>query len=814
MRLLSLLCVTLAYGAESARRRLGGLGPFAQIHAIWPFDEQACRTSPRVAAANQSINFTTFNCIPYEESLKITEAMSFAVVDSILARLPAVGRVAIVAQVWYVAQRESISRAVRAGVALFLVESSFDLAEYGIDLTQHLVLEFWPDNSAGASSVGQELCRRVGSPQRLRVAGLYPAGGGGEWGAYSVRVDGAIAALQRCLDNRIDTRTALDIGPMITAEGWGREEAREIFESVFMTDVGIDAVITAGDNPAIGVIEAADSMLTLQDAQSLFVSGFDDDPMLEPYLQTGRAFATVNQLLDFPNFGVWHSLPDMIDVIAKRGYHTTAEVQANFPALGAGHVVHCGVLMKPSGSDVQGYLISRLLGGSYDTNVPARAPPGRGAGEAARYGATITEVSVSVQDIVIESINVPAGTFEATFWLQTWWIDKRLTWPSTLYSGSIQVMASLLWTPTLYVKNHLSERTGQNVGETLVTVNASGVARWGRKITGEFACSMSIEPYPYDVHECHLNITSDVPIEQLVLHPDPLPGEQFSSDLQSNLTGPEGYTTKLTGSTQSSIPPWRSPVRKSQSAIKVTVLIEREPSFVTTMHVMMGWLLVILCSAQYWIPRDGNTDRAGLAITTVLASTVLMTEASVSTKPTWLQYFFIVCITFQALSFLIAVVAGRRQGISAKKERKSKSARRAGQAQEGASFQQAPRLAIKRQRAGHRRLRSLSRIFSVPARVGSAGAIVLGVCEEITGRRNHDIQDLIGIRIMLPGFLLACTILPFLTTAVCSGDHCQHHPKSGANSELFIVNVICLALWCSAFLLVRVAKCMPKAQPS
>ena len=178
--------------------------------------------------------------------------------------------------------------------------------------------------------------------------------------------------------------------------------------------------------------------------------------------------------------------------------------------------------MKPSGSDVQGYLISRLLGGSYDTNVPARAPPGRGAGEAARYGATITEVSVSVQDIVIESINVPAGTFEATFWLQTWWIDKRLTWPSTLYSGSIQVMASLLWTPTLYVKNHLSERTGQNVGETLVTVNASGVARWGRKITGEFACGMSIEPYPYDVHECHLNITSDVPIEQLVLHPDPL----------------------------------------------------------------------------------------------------------------------------------------------------------------------------------------------------------------------------------------------------------------------------------------------------
>ena len=43
-------------------------------------------------------------------------------------------------------------------------------------------------------------------------------------------------------------------------------------------------------------------------------------------------------------------------------------------------------------------------------------------------------------------------------------------------------------------------------------------------------------------------------------------------------------------------------------------------------------------------------DRAGLAITTVLATVVLMTEGVVSKAQTWLSVFFIVCTTYQASS--------------------------------------------------------------------------------------------------------------------------------------------------------------------
>lgn len=42
----------------------------------------------------------------------------------------------------------------------------------------------------------------------------------------------------------------------------------------------------------------------------------------------------------------------------------------------------------------------------------------------------------------------------------------------------------------------------REAGETLVTVFNDGRVTWARKVTGEFDCTMRIEPYPYDMHTC------------------------------------------------------------------------------------------------------------------------------------------------------------------------------------------------------------------------------------------------------------------------------------------------------------------------
>ena len=88
--------------------------------------------------------------------------------------------------------------------------------------------------------------------------------------------------------------------------------------------------------------------------------------------------------------------------------------------------------------------------------------------------------------------------------------------------------------------------------------------------------------------------------------------------------------------------------------------IERQPSFVISGYVLMGWMLAVLSMTQFWLPEEaGNMDRVGLGITCVLASTVLQTEGKVSHVSTWLDAFFTICTTFQAMSFLITVGAQR-----------------------------------------------------------------------------------------------------------------------------------------------------------
>lgn len=173
-------------------------------------------------------------------------------------------------------------------------------------------------------------------------------------------------------------------------------------------------------------------------------------------------------------------------------------------------------------------------------------------------------------------------------------------------------------------------------------------------------------------------------------------------------------------------------------------------------------------------------DRAGLAITTVLATVVLMTEGVVSKVPTWLSVFFIICTTYQAASFLTTITAGRRFGHRAKED-----AFQASQpAAKPPSATCSPSAWAKRNWPG----------------LATWLAAILMLCEELTGREEDDMQDLFAIRILVPTFLLACITLPFLTLSMCIDADCQveEHPEAGARSPLFLTNAILLGIWCLA----------------
>jgi len=628
-------------------------GPITEVHGIF-----GCKTdyTAQLEFAADARSLFTPDWVEYNfthcigPSRTEPQSSSDAIIDPILES--ATGRVAFVTNIGF--QRgilAALSRAaITAGAAIFNVGKFPPEPSWypGLNLTQHLMLGFGPDREAAASYIGYELCRRHGQQATLRVATIY---------AYSdtndVQIDAALQAFATsCRATKVEV-----VASTRTAAYQGGPSEQLWMEAVLVADPNVQAVITSSDAVARYVVAAADRVLTPPLARALFVSGWGYDEEIQPYLNRDRVFATTRDISKL----LWRTFEITVRQVSERGWASTAEVQDDMPPLGDGYILKYHAILMPS--DAEGYLINRLLTSSSYNPVVRPLPQGDLAAAAADGGAATsatlaTLVTVGVTEMVVDSINVPANTFQATFWLMMQWEDKRLEWPARQYSGTIQLPKEQVWTPSLYATNHLSELMQREAGDSQVTLRSYGLVSWAQKITGEFDCKMRVEPYPYDIHTCFINISTDTEASKVNIEPG----------LDYEITGwEEGYDITLVPPYEGCIDSTASPVSLEQARVTYEFKIIRNPDFVITTYVMMAWLLVILTFMQFWIPEEsGNMDRAGITITTVLATIVLLTEAAVSKARTWLSLFFIVCIAYEALSFFTTIVVGRRFGHRAK----------------------------------------------------------------------------------------------------------------------------------------------------
>ncbi|EOD14459.1 hypothetical protein EMIHUDRAFT_211931 [Emiliania huxleyi CCMP1516] len=639
------------------------------------------------------------------------------ILDPIIARArrSASGRVALVGSPGVQPDKiEALARVAREGVAVFVFNAGAGFEQH-VNFSQHFLLKLEANLNQGGQQLGGELCRRWGSTSSapLRLATLYSLDREADG-----RIDNAILGFQAGCE-----ASEVVIVASVRLSGWTESTARRYMEAMFLADDTINAVLTTSDRHAIGAVTAANVRLPPYRARSLFVNGFGNDEFIRPYLDDDSVFATVDPMINHARKGMWRSLSTALEMASQNGWMTTADVKADVPGM-EGFTLLSSSLLIPS--DAEGHILSKVLGSAYNSAV------------------------------VVQEISVPANTFQATFWMKTSWSDTRLEWSDEQFNGTIQV-----WTPNLFVQNHLSEVVERDAGETLVTVRHDGVVTWSQKVTGEFDCSpMSISPYPYDIHTCSFNITTDVEVTKVHLA-----GFGFSISSQ-----PEGFALERVcnksrcspasvGIHEGETDMQHSAMSFAQPLVTYTFKITREPSYIITSY------------------ESGNMDRAGLAITTVLATVVLMTEGVVSKVPTWLSVFFIVCTTYQAASFLTTITAGRRFGHRAKED-----AFQASQpAAKPPSATCSPSAWAKRNWPG----------------LATWLAAILMLCEELTGREEDDMQDLFAIRILVPTFLLACITLPFLTLSMCIDADCQaeEHPEAGARSPLFLTNAILLGIW-------------------
>ena len=250
-------------------------------------------------AATRSIHFESVVCVE-------TEADVSRSIDGILSSMPAPGegRVALVRSLREFTNTDAeFARAVRAGAILFtfLETDPFQSESNNVMVEDHLVLNFASGSASGGvvggALIGKEWCRIAGNiPQRVAVYYSYKT-------ALDDRVDKALEEFAAaCPGTKLDVSHRLR-GNLTEAA------AQMIFEKLFLVDKAITTVVCVNDNSAVGVIKAADKLLSANRARSLIVTGYGHRDVGIPYLNSKRLAVTVNEQIAMPNKGVWDVMP-------------------------------------------------------------------------------------------------------------------------------------------------------------------------------------------------------------------------------------------------------------------------------------------------------------------------------------------------------------------------------------------------------------------------------------------------------------------------------------------------------------------------
>lgn len=354
-------------------------------------------------------------------------------------------------------------------------------------------------------------------------------------------------------------------------------------------------------------------------------------------------------------------------------------------------------------------------------------------------------------------------------------------------------------------------------------LRSDGTVRKAFKVTATLGCSMNVAPFPYDSHVCSIDIAIGSESSLVLLIPSPL-----GMDLRDMPEAYEGEALEPIANVNTD-----TPLGLRQSSVSFPMLIVHDPSYVKITFILMAWALNLvsfgqvgvaaycrlmpgirfgamcapddLCGIlpplhpcagaspglltsrfclQFWIsPMLGNMDRAGLAITTILASTVLQADARKSKITTWLDIFFSISIAFQFITFFMSVITAHyvfdpdyesedlvvEQMMESQRERvRNNNSSRSIKGSQSETYEY--------DKEGHKMLDAY-----------------LVFTDSVLGDEKDILPDRWGRRYVFPAFLVITMVLPFLPN---SGNmDISRHPASGRNSSLFVINCVFLTVW-------------------
>ena len=366
----------------------------------------------------------------------------------------------------------------RQGMAFFhakedpLERLGFNLTEHNLNQEDILYMYFQWDEVSAAERNGIELCRLKGGSRQLKVAKIKY--GDRESAPLDYRFDIALESFRReC--HEVEVIEVWEVWHNVT---------KESMKSTLLFNPLPDVVMTARDLHAADFLDIASEVLTKSEYAAISTVGWNN--IQADLLRQHKLLITVDQLVHYPNEGIWRAIDMVVKTIQSAGLNSTTAIQKG---MDRGDSMTVAADTLTISADRAGYLISGLLSG-YDPNFPPYEE---------------VKVSTGLMGVTITKMDPFEGKFEAVFWLKTSWHDPRLGWNPIVHDGELPVDPEQIWYPRLYLVNEFMH-TDLYVAPVMLTYD--GMATMETNIQAEFLCATTedLKSFPFDSYNCSIDL--------------------------------------------------------------------------------------------------------------------------------------------------------------------------------------------------------------------------------------------------------------------------------------------------------------------
>ncbi|XP_075251653.1 neuronal acetylcholine receptor subunit beta-4-like isoform X2 [Convolutriloba macropyga] len=271
---------------------------------------------------------------------------------------------------------------------------------------------------------------------------------------------------------------------------------------------------------------------------------------------------------------------------------------------------------------------------------------------------TVVEVKVRLSINQIMDLNVVRQSLTAIYSQELNWYDQFLTWKPSDYGGvtRIRVPKSKLWLPDINVFQRINWADVQSLEQVLtnpiVQYNGQVTVQEPRYLTS--ACSVDVKYFPFDAHNCTINIGSWTykPFEV-----DVKPGN-FAAGTFSYMTNSEWELVSYQVQYHEGWEPMGN-----YTELEFSLHIRRRPWFMLLNTVLPTAFISCLTLINFFMPCETG-EKMGYGITLFLALCVNLLAISSMLPHTGeelpiIQKFLVVCIMMVAFSLVSTTVVLR-----------------------------------------------------------------------------------------------------------------------------------------------------------